>query len=154
MNFSLVGTLIVNTLLLPSLLFLFFFPPKEIPDQLPKIHWFIRLSERISQILCYAILMFCGVSFDHITVDGYAVFILMLLSIYYAMWIRYLVCGRHYRWLFHPIYLIPVPMAYLPVLIFLVAAAWFSNVWLAISALLFGVAHCYISNQSYKITRC
>ncbi len=60
---------------------------------------------------------------------------------YYALWARYLRGGRTAAPLYAPWGIMPVPMAIVPVLAFLSAALWLSNLWLAVSALLLAAGH-------------
>lgn len=56
------------------------------------------------------------------------------LASYYALWARYLFAGRDGTTLYRPLWALPVPMAVLPVVVFLSTAAWLSNPWIAVAA--------------------
>jgi hypothetical protein len=62
------------------------------------------------------------------------------LILYYALWSRYL-AGRRYALLYDSLWGLPVPMAILPVVVFLAAAGWLSNAWIAIAALVLAAGH-------------
>lgn len=55
---------------------------------------------------------------------------------YYTLWARYLVTGRAVRSLYRPLGKFPVPMAILPVIVFLATAGWLNNAWMAGAALI------------------
>ena len=63
------------------------------------------------------------------------------IAAYYALWARYLLGGRMAATLYAPWWVVPVPMAIVPVLAFLGAALWLSNPWLAASALILAAGH-------------
>ncbi len=60
---------------------------------------------------------------------------------YWALWVRYLVSGRRRSSLFASIVGLPVPMALLPVGVFLAGAAWLQNPWIAIAAAVLAAGH-------------
>lgn len=66
---------------------------------------------------------------------------LVCLALYYALWGRYLLSGRTGAALYRPVWQVPVPMALLPVLVFLGAAAWLGNGWIAAVAVIFAIGH-------------
>jgi ABC-type glycerol-3-phosphate transport system permease component len=45
---------------------------------------------------------------------------------------------------------IPLPMAVMPVLYFLLAAAWLNSIWLLISALVLGVGHITVTLRNFQ----
>jgi hypothetical protein len=63
---------------------------------------------------------------------------------YYALWGRYLSI-RRYSALYAPFWHIPVPMAILPVLAFFFAAAWLTNLWIAVAAFVLAAGHIPVS---------
>jgi hypothetical protein len=60
---------------------------------------------------------------------------------YVGLWARYLVTGRPVSALYGALWDIPVPMAILPVAVFLCAAAWLGNPWIALSAIVLAAGH-------------
>lgn len=65
----------------------------------------------------------------------------LALAGYYALWARYLVTGRVGASLHRSWWILPVPMALLPVLVFLATAAWLMNPWIAIAAGVLAIGH-------------
>lgn len=66
------------------------------------------------------------------------------LLVYYALWVRYLQTGRRvaalYWWRG-----IPIPMAILPVVVFLSAAGWLGSPWIAVAALVLAAGRIPVS---------
>lgn len=64
-----------------------------------------------------------------------------VLALYYALWVRYVAVGLAGAALYRPLWGLPVPMAVLPVLVFLLVAAWLNNAWIAVAALVLAAGH-------------
>lgn len=136
MGFSLFG-LIVSTLVLAPNLLLLWFPPRgqNVVARVPRLREGI---ERAGQALCLVV--------PAITLPGPIVWWWLLpgvvaLATYCALWCRYLAAGREQALLYAALWRIPVPMAVMPVVVFLCAAAWLSNPWIAIAAVVLAVGH-------------
>jgi hypothetical protein len=54
--------------------------------------------------------------------------------------------------LYRPLWRVPVPMAILPAAVFLAAAAWLSNPWIAIAALILAAGHIPVSVITARAT--
>jgi hypothetical protein len=63
------------------------------------------------------------------------------LLLYWALWVRYLATGRTASALYRPAWRVPVPMAVLPVLVFLCAGLWLGNIVIVAAALVLGAGH-------------
>lgn len=72
---------------------------------------------------------------------GWSGLLAAALAGYYALWVRYLAAGRARAALYQALWRIPVPLAILPVVVFLAAAAWLSNPWIAASAAVLAAGH-------------
>jgi hypothetical protein len=66
---------------------------------------------------------------------------LAVLAGYDALWARYLVTGRAEATLYRPWRAVPVPMAVLPVVVFLATAACLGNAWIAVAAAVLAAGH-------------
>ncbi len=136
MGFSLLG-LIVSILVLAPNLLLLRFPPRgrNVVAHVPRpLEW----GERMGQALC---LVVPAITLPGAIVWWWALPAAVALATYYALWGRYLVVGREQALLYASLWRIPVPMAVMPVLVFLCAAAWLNNPWIAIAAVVLAVGH-------------
>ncbi|MFT4285948.1 MAG: hypothetical protein QM598_14045 [Protaetiibacter sp.] len=136
MGFSPLGLIVGFAVLAPNLLLLRF-PPR---DPLPRVAVPRMLSwlERAGQALCLVV--------PAITEPGpiawwWVAPVAVALAIYYALWVRYLRSGRPVSALYRALWRAPVPMAILPVAVFLSTSAWLGDVWIAAAALVLGLGH-------------
>jgi hypothetical protein len=74
----------------------------------------------------------------------------LMLSIYYAGWVRFFTRDREYRWLSYPLFSIVVPMALSPVAYFLLSSVILHSIPLLASSLVLAAGHIPISLKSYK----
>ncbi|TCK24606.1 hypothetical protein [Pseudonocardia endophytica] len=150
MGFSSLGLVVSIAVLAPNLLLLRF-PPRgrRGPAHVPRaLEWL----ERAGQALCLVV--------PAITEPGNIVWWWALpaagaLVAYYALWTRYLVGGCRVSLLYDRVWLIPVPMAILPVVTFLATAAWLGNLWIAVSALVLATGHipvAVITSRNARLT--
>ena len=93
--------------------------------------------ERAGQVGCLALLTMSGVSGP----DGWSVAVFGAIAVYWGLWIRYLVRGRHFADLYAPLGVIPIPMAVFPVAAFALSAAWTWSPWLAIAVVALAIGH-------------
>ncbi|WOF23264.1 hypothetical protein N8K70_00920 [Microbacterium betulae] len=136
MGFSPLGLVVSIAALAPNLL-LIWFPPR---DQTPAAHAPRPLEwlERAGQALC---LVLPAITRPGNIVWWWTLPAAIALVAYYALWTRYLIDGRLHTLLYEPLWRVPVPMAILPVGVFLATAAWLSNPWIAAAALVLGAGH-------------
>lgn len=136
MGFSTLGLIVGLAVLAPNLL-LVAFPPRMLPPtaHVPRpLGWI----ERAGQALC---LVVPAITQPGKLAGGWAIPVFAGLAGYYALWARYLLTGRKGTTLYRPWWVVPVPMAILPVVVFLSAAAWLSNPWIAVAAVILAVGH-------------
>ncbi|HNT76670.1 MAG TPA: hypothetical protein PKH77_16795 [Anaerolineae bacterium] len=69
----------------------------------------------------------------------------LALAVYYACWIRYFAGGRAAALLGAPFLGIPLPMAVAPIAFLILSSYLMGSWWMLGAALLFGVAHIWIS---------
>ncbi|PVW06347.1 hypothetical protein DEA06_02105 [Microbacterium sp. Gd 4-13] len=136
MGFSPIGLLVAILVFAPSLLLLWL-PPR---DGLPSARLPVPLTvtERAGQALCLTV--------PAITEAGPPRWLWMVavsagLIAYYTLWARYLVQGRRSVALYGRVWKVPVPMAILPVVVFLATGAWLENPWISASALVLAAGH-------------
>lgn len=136
MGFSALGLIVSIAVLAPNAL-LVLFPPRTPP---PPAHVFRPLGwiERAGQVLCMVV---PAVTDPGELAGWWAVPAFVGLAGYYALWARYLSTGRDGVTLYRPWWVVPVPMAILPVVVYLSTAAWLSNPWIALAALVLAVGH-------------
>lgn len=135
MGFSLLGLIVSIVVLAPNLLLLRF-PPRgrNIVAQVPQpLGW----VERAGQALC---LVVPAVTQPGAIVWWWVAPAAVALATYYGLWGRYLV-GREQALLYASLWRVPVPMAVTPVVVFLSAAAWLGNPWIALAAVILAAGH-------------
>ena len=122
--------------LAPNLLMLKYPPRPRLPAV--AVPWPLNWLERIGQALCLVI--------PAITAAGTLVWVwsvpaLLALAGYYALWARYLRRGQRAGDLYAPVWRVPVPMAILPVIVFLAAAGWLANPWIGVAGIVLAAGH-------------
>lgn len=136
MGFSPFGLVVSLAVLAPNLLLVAFPPRTPIPQV--RVPSALTLLERAGQALCLVV--------PAITAAGdlrgwWAVAVVVAVALYWALWGRYLASTRSAASLYSPLWRVPVPMAILPVIAFSAAAAWLSNGWIALAALVLAAGH-------------
>lgn len=136
MYFSPLGLIVGFAVLAPNLL-LVLFPPRTLTPtaHVPRpLGWI----ERAGQALCLVVPAVTPPG----ELDGWwAIPAFTALAGYYALWARYLLTGRAGTTLYRPWWVVPVPMAILPVVVFFSTAAWLSNPWIALAAAILAIGH-------------
>lgn len=135
-GFSPLGLIVSLAVLTPNLL-LVWLPPREPLPSAP-VPRPIRWLERAGQACCIVVPAITTIG-D--TASWWALPAASALVGYYALWGRYLTTGRDPTTLYRDWRGLPVPMALLPVLVFLTSAAWLSNGWIALAALVLAAGH-------------
>jgi hypothetical protein len=149
MRFSLIGLAVILLPLLPNLLFLFL-PSMSIPSNLKDGSIIINIIEHGSRILFFIAMIFLK-NKPSIQINlFYLLGMLLCLLLYYALWGRYFINGQNYHYLFDKLGKIPIPMAVFPVLYYLLAALWLSNVPGILTIILFAIAHFINSYNIYN----
>jgi len=77
------------------------------------------------------------------------IFMALMLLFYYIAWIRYFTGDCDSALLVAKLWFIPIPLAIFPVLFFIGESLWLKNVPALISAVVFGVFHCYEAYIGY-----
>ncbi|GGM59339.1 hypothetical protein [Microbacterium saperdae] len=136
MGFSLLGLIVSIAVLAPNLLLLWFPPHGQ--NTVARVPRLLEGVERMGQALC---LVVPAITLPGAIVWWWALPAVLALAIYYGLWGRYLVAGRAQALLYASLWRVPVPMAVMPVVVFLCAAAWLSNPWIAIAAAVLALGH-------------
>ena len=150
MGFSFIGTFIGTLILVPSILFFIKFPPKNIPADSTNTGVIYTILERIGQVGCLTVLVMSKDNFHSMKVNAWMLLMLLCILVYYSLWIRYVVKGQDYSWLWKPLFFIPIPLAVFPVCAYVFAALWVKSVWLGIAALILAIGHLKVSYHSSK----
>ena len=140
MGFSPLGLAVGLAVLAPNLL-LMRFPPR-VPIPTTPVPRALAWLERIGQAMC---LVVPAITQPGPVVGWWALPVFGGLAGYYALWGRYLLTGRAGAALYRPSWVVPVPMALLPVEVFLSTAAWLSNPWIAVAAVVLACGHIPVS---------
>lgn len=122
--------------LAPSLLLLRF-PPRD-PAPAPRVPRSLGWLERAGQALC---LVIPAITASGVVVWWWALAGAGALVGYYALRIRYLTNGRRHKLLYDAVWRVPVPMAILPVVVFLATAGLLSNPWIGAAAIVLAAGH-------------
>lgn len=149
MEFSLMGTLIA--IIIFALNFLAVkFPPKNVTVGLKDAGIVFTILERIGQVGCIILLVISKDNFQNLSINVWAVLMLFCITVYYFLWIRYVVKGHDYSLLWKPLVFIPIPMAIFPVCAFGFAAILGKSIWLGIGVAFLSIGHFVNSWHSYK----
>ncbi|MGN7398591.1 hypothetical protein ACTHO0_01955 [Cytobacillus praedii] len=152
MGFSLIGFIIVISILTPNFLFIAF-PPQNIPIEIKDTAIILTIAERIGQGSCMLLLVISKTNFEETNINIWFFLMIVCISFYYFLWIRYFVQGRTYSTAFKSLGFIPVPMAIFPVLAFGFAAIWGKSIWLGISVIILAFGHITNSWIIYQYTK-
>lgn len=146
--------IIPMALLMPNILFMKFKPtnvPRKKADQ-NKSKRLFEVFERIGQAGIYIMPLFYKMNISNTESGIYLLIMGALLLIYYGCWIRYFVKHRDFRMLFERLWMIPLPMAIIPILYMIVASKVLNSHLLLIATLIFSVGHLPLSYMHYKST--
>ena len=149
MSFSLspIGIFLAIGLLVPNILFMLLFPPKNIPSKSNKTPWLFVVFERVGQIGCLCLVIITKNPAGEI-INSWLLLSFLSLILYYLLWVRYVRSDREYRFLMKSFLFIPIPLAVLPCCIFITAAIWGHSFWLGIAAIVFAIGHLKVSSDS------
>lgn len=149
MLLSLRGVVLAMVIALPGAFFSFVFPPREVPEGLrrPPVGW-TRLT-RISQCGVFASLLFGGQHFLRPN-DPFLVLFFICMAFYVLLWLRYMLAGRAYRYLFQSFLWIPIPMTLAQGAAVLCLAFWGRFMLLGIFAIAMSIGRINIGIYSKK----
>ena len=151
LGFSYIGLLYLLMLFIPNIL-LAKNKPQGYTLIAPQENRFLLISERIGQVLVtVSVLIFTNYNPTVFSAwSSWLIVSVVLMVLYEIAWIRYFskpTLENFYR----PFLLVPVPLASLPVLAFLLLGVYGKVICLIISALILAIGHIGIHVQHYKI---
>ena len=140
-GFSIVGVIFLVMLFTPNILWARN-PPKGYKKLAKSENKILLVLERIGEVACSV----CAVIF--VSPEGFAfpwalwvcvAFVLMV--VYELAWLRYFRGGRKLSDMYMPFGVVPLPLATLPVLAFLLLGIWYQSPIAIIAAIILGVGH-------------
>lgn len=149
--FHIISLIIPLVVLLPNVLY-WAWPPIEIPSsvQAIQVHPGLKVTEGLGRVGVMVVPLFYAIPMNR-SVDRLGLAIMILAMLFYLVgWTRYLGKARRYRWLFAPLWGIPVPMAVMPVIYFLAASLLLDSIPMLTSAVILGIGHIPASLQIYQ----
>lgn len=143
-------SIIIPVLVLAPNFVFFLKRPVNIPAKQLKEPLVFMVLERLGQLGCFLSPVFYPIKLSGISeIFGICGMGLMLL-IYYIGWVRFFTRNREYRWLFYPLFSIPVPLALSPVMYFFLSSVILHSLPMLISSLILAAGHIPISLKNYK----
>lgn len=147
------GVLIAIVMILPSILMVTIFKPKnKIKDnkkEVTKLENIFKIIENITRIGIIVTLCLSKNSFDILKADVWFGIMLFFFILYYELFIKYIFNGREYELLYKPFVYIKVPMAIFPAMGLIFAGIWGKNIILIIFAIIFAITHIYNAYKYY-----
>lgn len=116
----------------------------------PIIFSIIEILELIGQLNCFIFIIFSNDPLKLNNINPFMMLMILCILIYYGLWIRYIVNGQNFLFLWKSFLYIPIPLAIFPVCIFGFAALWKNSVMLGISTITFAICHFIITKNIYK----
>jgi len=141
-------------LLIPNGIFLKLKPiniPKD-KEEPGKLKQLFEMFERVGQTGIFIIPLLYKIDIKSIENKVILFIMVVLLLIYYGCWARFFLNQRKFALLFKPLWIIPIPMAIVPIMYMLFASKILNSYLLLIVTLVFGIGHIPISYINYKNT--
>lgn len=149
LGFSYVGLIYLLMLFIPNIIWS---KNQPIDYDNTKENKILLLFEHIGQVCCTVIVLI----FNDFNIKLFSIWSLwllvsfLLMLLYEICWIRYF-CDEHIEKNFYrSFYGIPVPLASLPVMAFLLLGTYGKVIWLITSAIILGIGHIGIHIQHFK----
>lgn len=149
LGFSYVGLIYLLMLFIPNIIW-----SRDLPKDYNNAceNKILLLFERTGQICCtVCVLIFSDFNFASFSIWSLWLIISFALMILYEIcWIRYFINEHSVNNFYRSFYGIPVPLASLPVLAFLLLGVYGKVIWLIASAVILGIGHVGIHLQHLK----
>lgn len=148
-GFSYVGLIYLLMLFIPNIIWTGHKPIDYDSSDENKI---LLAFERIGQVCCTC----CIVAFSDFNIAHFSLWSLwqiisfLLMVLYEICWIRYFTCEPTQKNFYRNLWFIPVPLATLPVMAFLLLGIYGKVIWLILSAVIIGIGHIGIHLQHVK----
>lgn len=152
LGFSYIGLIYLLMLFIPNIIWS---KNKPIDYNNTKENKILLLFEHIGQICCTC----SALIFSDFNITQFSVWSLWfivsfsLMILYEISWIRYFINEHTKKNFYRSLYGIPVPIASLPVIAFLLLGVYGKVIWLILSAIIIGVGHIGIHIQHLKAIR-
>ena len=136
-GFSPVGLLFLLMLFVPNIIWSKN-QPKDYEQYSKNENRLLLAFERIGEVLVTVLSLFCGVGFNFsfLLILGF-----IFLIIYELAWVKYFRSDRTMKDMLASFLIIPVPIACLPVLAFLILGIVSGNIFLIISSIILAIGH-------------
>ncbi|MCI8361355.1 MAG: hypothetical protein HFE86_08485 [Clostridiales bacterium] len=141
-GFSYIGCIYLLLLFIPNGIWAKY-KPKDYDALTGREPKFLRLLEGLGQALTTC----CSLVFADFNPKGWSLWSLWLIgslccmALYETGWIRYFAGGHTLRDMYRPLWGVPLPLASLPVLAFLLLGVYGRALWMVVAALPLGVGH-------------
>jgi hypothetical protein len=140
------GALIPVMFMVPNVVWMLL-PKKNVGEQ-PAVPMILTIAENIGRVAVLVLPFFFSLDLNKEFSALVGIGMGLTLTVYYVSWARYFAGGRLAEYFRAPLLGLPLPMAVAPT-IFLVLSSYLMSSWLMLgAAILFGVAHIWISALS------
>lgn len=140
-------------LLVPNMLFFILKPrnvlPKKENSNKEKV---FTIFERIGQAGIFTLPIFYKINISSPQYKATLIAMVFSLLVYYGCWLRFFMKQRDYSLLFKPLWILPIPMAVLPILYMFLGSIILNSKLLLLATLLLSIGHLPISYNEYKYT--
>lgn len=149
LGFSYVGLVYLLMLFIPNLLWTKNQPIDYNPEQENKV---LLVFERIGQVLVTCtVVIFKDFNINTISIWSIWLIVSFIIMLLYELsWIRYFSSEHTEKSFYRSLFGIPVPLASLPVMAFLLLGIYGKVIWLIISIIILGIGHIGIHLQHIK----
>lgn len=132
-GFSFVGAVFIIMLVIPNIIWNSYRPAGYHSEGENKI---LVILEKIGQVLCFFLSLFCGNEFS-----AFLWVAIILMILYEIYWIRYFKSSRTLKDMYGNLAYIPVPGATLPVIAFFFLGIASDNWFLILSSIILAIGH-------------
>ena len=136
-KFSIVGLLFLMMLFVPNIIWTKF-QPKDYDAYYQNENRILLALERIGQVSVTIFSLFCGVEFSF---SLFLIIAFVLMALYEIAWLRYFKSNHTMKDFYADFLNLPLPLATLPVLAFLLLGIYANNIFLIVSSIILGIGH-------------
>ena len=137
------GMLVPLLLMLPNVVWMLF--PKAETGEQKSVSQALEIIENVARVAVMLIPFFYALDIHKRIAIPIMVGMVLVLMMYYACWIRYFAGGSASELFAAPFLGIPLPMAVLPVVFFILSSYLMTSWWMFGASVLFGIAHIRVS---------
>lgn len=147
--FYYLSLIIPISLILPNILYAFKGAINIPNKENLKINPVLLICEKLGQISIFIIPIFYKISLNDTSMFCLIPIMSFFLMMYYAVWLRFFLFERDYKYLFESLSKIPIPLAVIPIIYMTLASILLNSPLLLISTLIFSIGHIHISYKEY-----